>query len=172
MENKTTLEILKNIIDEEMNMPIGRVFAYNASQDLPKDKELFIVLSYMSRTPYSNSSKYIYEAEGLKENQSISLKEDIIISLISNNIDARERCYEVEMALRSQFSLQLQQKHHIHISQIGMAYDASFLEATARLNRFDVRCTVFRSYTKIKDVDFYDKFPNTSKLEAQYLIEE
>lgn len=165
-----TLDLIKNIIDIEMEMPQGRVWAYNGDQNLPQDNNLFIVLSYMSRTPYSNTSRYESDENGLKENQSISMTEDILISVVSRSVEARERCYEIAMALRSQYSQQIQSKFHFHLSYIGDCVDASFLEASARLNRFDIRCTVFRGYTKSKYVDFYDKFPNTAKFEPEWHI--
>lgn len=153
-----TLDILKNIIDVEMEMPQGRVFAYNATQDLPQDKNMFIVLQYMARTPYYNNAKEISTENGLQEYQSMGMIEDVLISVASQSIEARERCYEVFLALRSQYSQKMQEKYKIHISSTGDCLDASFLEATARLNRFDIRCTVTRSYSKIKDIDYYDKF--------------
>lgn len=75
------------------------------------------------------------------------------------------------MALNSIFSQQLQEQYHFHISTTGEVLDNSFLEATSRLNRFDVTCTVIRSYEKEKPVDYYDKFPLTSDLDAEWLIE-
>lgn len=166
-----TLDVIKQILDVEMEMPEGRVFAYNGSQDLPKDENLFIALNYMDRTPYSNSSKYKQDENGLKEIQSLSMTENVLISVVSQSIEARERCYEVAMALRSQYSQQMQEKNHCHISYIGDCVDSSFLEATARLNRFDIRCTVFTGYTKEKYIDYYDKFPNSEKFEPDWLVD-
>ena len=127
-----SLDIIKQILDKEMGMPAGRVWAYNANVDLPKDKDLFIVLSYMSRKPYSNNVRYKGDVENLKEVQTMNVCEEIIISLLSQNTQARDRAYEVQMALGSTYSQQV--------------------------NRFDVRCRVIRSYSKIKDIDYYDQY--------------
>nr|DAJ74778.1 MAG TPA: hypothetical protein [Caudoviricetes sp.] len=154
----SSLDILKQILDREMEMPKNRIWAYNANIDLPKDNNLFIILSYGERTPYSNTIKYKNTANGLEEVQSMSVKEDVIISLLSKSTQARDRAHEVLFALNSTYSKTLQQQNKIHITNIGEVYDASFLEATSRINRFDVRCSIFKAYTKSKSVDYYDKY--------------
>lgn len=169
--NNSTLDILKIIIDKELSMPQGRVFAYNGSNDLPKDRELFIVLDYLERTPYANNSRFEATQNGYKEIQTVNMAEDINISMISVNTSARDRLPEIQMALKSTYSAYIQEKYHIHISTINPSTDKSFLEATSRLNRFDTEIRVIRAYEKINDIDYYDKFPNTSQFEPTYLID-
>lgn len=168
--NNSTLDYIKQIIDNQLNMPTGRVWAYNGNQTLPQDKGLFIILSYRFKNPYSNNTKYVTTDEGMNEIQTINMAEDILISCISQNTEARERCGEVLLALNSYYSLGIQEANHFHISTTGNIEDNSFLEATSNLNRFDVECRVLRAYEKIQPVDYYDKFPNTSKLEPYWLI--
>ena len=166
-----SLEIIKNILCEEMNLAKTRVWAYNADVDLPKDSKLFVILHYGERRPISNNVKYVSTDTGLEEHQSMNVAEDVIISLLSRGVDARERAHEVHMAFRSTYSQQRQAKEHVHISLLGDVYDASFLEATSRINRFDCRVRVFNSFDKIKTIDYYDKFPNTSQVEVTTKIE-
>ena len=166
-----SLEIIKNILVNEMNLPKTRVWAYNADMDLPKDNKLFIILHYGERRPISNNVKYVSTDEGLEEHQSMNVVDDVIISLLSRGTDARERAHEVHMAFRSTYSQQRQAKEHVHISILGDVYDASFLEATSRINRFDCRVRVFNSFDKIKTIDYYDKFPNASVVEVITNIE-
>ena len=166
-----SLEIIKNILVNEMNLPKTRVWAYNADMDLPKDNKLFVILHYGERRPISNNVKYVSTDEGLEEHQSMNVVDDVIISLLSRGTDARERAHEVHLAFRSTYSQQRQAKEHVHISTLGDVYDASFLEATSRINRFDCRVRVFNSFDKIKTIDYYDKFPNTSVVEVTTNIE-
>ena len=154
----SSLDIIKQILDEEMNMPKNRVWAYNADVDLPKDSKLFIVLHYGQRKPISNTIKYKNTPDGLEEVQSMNVCEDVIVSLLSRNTEARDRAQEVHMAMNSTFARNLQAKENIHISILGDVWDASFLEATSRINRFDCKIRVFKSYEKIKAVDYYDKY--------------
>lgn len=154
----STLDVIKQILDEQMNMAIGRVFAYNSNVDLPKDSDLFIPLFYSERKPVANNSKMVTTATGVEEHQSINMVEDVVISLMSRGTSARDRVQEVFLALNSYFSRNLQAKNKLHISSIGEAYDASFLEATSMFNRFDIKIRVFRSYDKINTVDYYNTF--------------
>ena len=168
----SSLDIIKQILDKEMQMPQGRVFAYNSNVDLPQDRNLFIVLHYTAKTPYSNNIRYENTKDGkLVEHQTSNFVEDVLISLMSVNQDARDRAHEVLMALRSNYAQVLQEQNRVHITTQGDIIDKSFLEATSRLNRFDVRAKIYVSYDKITNVDYYDKFPNTSKFEPEYYIE-
>lgn len=168
----SSLDVIKQILDKEMEMPTGRVFAYNSNVDLPQDRNLFIVLHYTAKNPYSNNIRYEHTTDGkLVEHQMSNFVEDILISLMSVNQDARDRAHEVLMALRSNYAQVLQEQNKIHITTQGDIIDKSFLEATSRLNRFDVRAKIYISYDKITNVDYYDKFPNTSKFEPEYYIE-
>lgn len=170
--NNSTLDIIKTIIDKQLNMPAGRVFAYNGTQDLPKDKDLFIVLAYGDRNPYSNNFRYKSTNDGLVEILTQNYIEEIIISLCSVNTSARERAVEVAPALSiSSYSQYIQEKNKIHITNIQPVRDMSFLEETTRLNRFDIYCSVYRAYETEHLIDYYDRFPNTSKLEANFYIE-
>lgn len=169
--NNSTLDIIKTILDNQMNMPAGRVFAYNGSQDLPKDRNLFIVLSVAEQTPYSNNIRYKSTNEGLVEIQTQNVAEDIIISCCSVNTEARDRVKEVNWALKSYYGQYQQEKNKIHISQINPVRDKSFLEETTMLNRFDVEIRVIRGYTKETLIDYYDKFPVTSEFEPNLYID-
>lgn len=163
----STLDVIKQIIDEQMNMPVGRVFAYNSNVNLPEDSELFIPLYYAERKPIANNSKMVTTAQGVEEYQSINMVEDVIIALISRDTSARDRVQEVFLALNSYYSRNLQAVNKLHISWIGEAYDKSFLEATSMLNRFDIRIRVFRSYEKINNIDYYDTFSFETWVENQ-----
>lgn len=166
-----TLSIIKEILDRELELPQGRCFAYNGAEDLPKDSDLFIVLYFGARTPFANNIRYEGEINDLKAVQSYNVVEDIQIAVMSRNTTARNRVHEVLMALASVTAQEIQEKYRFHLSTIGDVVDNSFLEATARLNRFDVSCRVIRAYEKQKSIDYYDKFPLTSKLDANYLID-
>lgn len=154
----SSLDVIKKILVNEMEVPAKRVWAYNADIDIPQDGNLFIVLSYAEKTPYSNNTRYVPSENGLNEVQTMNVAEDVIISLLSKNTDARDKSHEVLLALNSTYSQNLQVKNRLHISRIGQVLDNSFLEATARLNRFDVHCRVLTAYDKIKEVDYYDTY--------------
>lgn len=164
----STLGIIKQILDKELNLPTGRCFAYNSEIDLPKDNDIFICLYYAGKSPYSNKSVTKNTEAGFVEIQTMNVREDIEIAICSRNIQARERCHEVLMALRSNYSQQIQEKNSLHISNISEIFDNSFLESTARLNRFDTRISVMRAYEKINNIEYYDKFSGQITIENNY----
>ena len=170
--NNSSLDFIKQILDKQMSMPVGRVFAYNGNQDLPKDRDLFIVLSIAEVTPYSNNTRYVSTSEGLTEVQTSNTAEDIVISLMSQSTQARDRAHEAFMALRSTFAQYVQEKNKFHISTINPVRDMSFLEGSANLYRFDIEVRVIKAYQITNLIDYYDKFPNTSEFEADLYINE
>lgn len=160
-ETLSTLDVLKLIIDKEMNMPENRVWAYNSDVDLPKDNDLFIILFLKEQIPFANNTKYVSTTDGMEEHQTINIREEITISLVSRSTQARTRAYEVLLALNSLYSRQIQAKNKIHISILGNFYDASWLEATSMLNRWDLRIRVLRAYDNIRIMnsdEYYDKY--------------
>lgn len=164
----SSLDVIKKILVNELPIDKTRVWAYNSNIDLPQDNNLFIVLHYGERSPISNTIRYKTTQDGLNEVQSMNVAENVIVSVMSKNTDARDKAPEVVMAMNSTFARQQQAKNKMHISILGDVLDNSFLEATSRINRFDVRLRVFVSFDKIKAVDYYNKFPNTSEFEGEY----
>lgn len=167
------ISIIRNIIIKEMDLKPDRIWIYNADAPLPKDSSLFCILSLNAQNPFSNNVKYedSFEDDTLNEVQTMNVQADITVSLLSKDDSARSRAYEVQMALGSTYSQQMQEKNKMHISRIGNVVDASFLEATSRLNRFDVDCVALYAYKKVKPVDYYDKFPIDSMLRPEIKIE-
>lgn len=164
----SSLDIIKQILVNQMGIDKSRVWAYNSNIDLPQDSNLFIILHYGERTPISNTIRYKTTQNGLNEVQSMNVAENVIVSVMSKNNDARDKAPEVVMAMNSTFARQQQAENKMHISILGDVLDNSFLEATSRINRFDVQLRVFVSFDKIKAVDYYDKFPNTADFEGDY----
>ena len=167
------ISIIRNIIIKEMDLKPDRIWIYNADAPLPKDSGLFCILSLNAQNPFSNNVKYegSFEDDTLNEVQTMNVQADITVSLLSKDNSARSRANEVQMALGSTYSQQMQEKNKMHISRIGNVVDASFLEATSRLNRFDVDCVALYAYKKVKPVDYYDKFPIDSMLRPEIKIE-
>lgn len=164
-----TLNIIKEILDKQLQMPTGRVFAYNSEIDLPKDGKLFIVLYNAENEVFANNNEIKPSENGLIENQTLNQVETVIISLCSKGREATKYAPHALMAMRSTYAETLMQQYSCHISSTSSIRDMSFLEATAMLTRKDFEIRVFRSYDTINNIDYYDKFPNTSKFEP-YLI--
>jgi len=152
------IKLIRDILISEMGIDSSRIWIYNADAILPTDDNLFIVLQIKSRQPYSNNIRYEEDGTGLKEIQSMNVAEVIQIDICSKNTEARERAYEVQLALRSTKAIQSQEANSYSISRIAPVQDISFLEATSRLNRYSCEVRVLSVYTKTKNVDFYGTF--------------
>ncbi len=171
--NNSTLDLIKEMIVayKPLNIDSKRVWAYNGTQDLPEDNDLFIILSFRDVTPYSNIKRHKETENGLQEVITTNTAEDVLISLISRNTQARMAAFKISGAFKSDNADYIQEKNSFHISTINPVVDNSFLEATARLNRFDVTVRVIRAYEDVQDIDYYDKFPNTSEFEPYWLFD-
>lgn len=166
----STLDVLKLLLDKQLNMPQGRVWAYNSEVFMPKDTGLFIVLYIANRRVIGNNMRYKPTENGLQTVQKMNVQENIVIACISKDTSARDRAQEVLFALNSDYAQQLQEKYHMHFSTTGEMIDMSELEGTAMINRTDIRISVLKGYDKVENVEFYDKFPNTSKLEPEWHV--
>ena len=171
--NNSTLDLIKEMLVayKPLNIASDRVWAYNGTQDLPEDNNLFIILSFRDITPYSNIKRYKESATGLQEVLTTNTAEDILISLISRNTQARTASVKVSNAFKSDTAQYIQEKNKFHISTINDIRDSSELEATARLNRFDITIRVIRTYEDVQDINYYNKFPNTSEFEPYWLFD-
>lgn len=123
-----TLNLLKQLIDTQLKMPKGRVWAANSDNSLPKDKKLFIILKIDEVKPYANNLKYEYTADGVNEILTTSVAEDITIALLSRNTEARDRAYEILQALSSTLSQQLQEKTKCIFQGWGISMMPRFLK--------------------------------------------
>lgn len=154
-----TIKVVADILAHFMNLTQERIFIYNDGRELPKDNGLYLVLSIQSRKPYGTRSQQKNINGVFREVLTTNVAERLICSICSKNSDARTRSFEVQMAMTSDYAQQMMDLYGFHISQIADVQDRSFLEQTARLNRFDCEINCLTAYEKIQGIDYYDQFP-------------
>lgn len=168
--DREPIKALADIICNQMNISSSRVFILNDNRQIPNDSELYVTLDIIMQAPFSSDVKYkettLNNEQVYQEIQSMSIKQTIVVSLVSKNSDARKRAYEVQMAMNSTYSEQSQESNGFHISSISPIHNRSFVEATARLNRFDTEVTVITGIEKKQNVNYYDTFNHTELFEA------
>lgn len=155
--------LIQNILSRNLKIPPERISNYNSDWDVPKDDGVYIIVKIESNPPYGRKNTYIQKnnsagESSLFEIQSMSVLEDVTISVISKSVEARKMAPLVMLALGSTYSIQQQELYGLKISR-PESRDASDLEATARLNRFDISVKIYRGYKNEMEVDYYDKFP-------------
>lgn len=154
----TTLEIVRDILVKELQIPEERVFIYNQKIKLPTDDKLIVIVEHKLTTPIS-SKNYTKEVAGeYKEYQELTTREEIAIEVISRGIDALERKEEFIMALYSIYSQQVQEQTGVRIFRISPINDLSELETTAVTYRFEIPVVIQTWYQRIKGVEYFSAF--------------
>ena len=164
--NKEPVLVIADILSHELQLGQDRIFIYNDGRQLPKDSGLYIVLLIDSRPPYGTKTEY-KEVNGVYCNvQSMNVAEKVTAQIVSKDTTARKRAYEVQMAMSSNYAIQQMEKYGFHISRIANVMDASFVEATTRMNRFDCEINILTAYEKVSSVDYYDTFNTEERFQA------
>lgn len=130
---------------------------------------LQITVSTLSSNVFANRREYFEETVTENEQQITTYNERVCINeqrqmqvdIYSRNNEARERCWEVQAALNSDYSQKLQDKYQFRISKMSNNFNTSGLEGGSDINRFTVRfncLTWHEKVTPIRGYDYYDKF--------------
>lgn len=154
------------IIANQMNLGFDRIFLQNDGRELPKDDGLYIVLSITSRPPYGIKSEFKQINGVFTQVTSMNVAEKIIASVVSKDTSARTRAHEVQLAMSSYFSENMQQMQGFHIGKISTVTNNSDLEGTSRLNRFDCEINILTAYKKQQAVNYYNTFTHTEEFEG------
>jgi len=165
MDFREPIKIIADILSHELNLNDDRIFIYNDGRPLPKDNGLYISLCINEIIPFANNNKTGDINETFSEKQSLNYRQKIIASVISKDNTARIAAYNAVMALNSTYSQQIQEQYACHIAKIAHVTDASFLEETSRLNRFDVAINVISWAEMTKEIDYYNTGDTQSRFE-------
>ena len=137
--------------DRNREIPVG-VIGFNDSV-LGATEKLQIAVQNVGSFPYS-SRTIVTPVEGqdqMQEENIVTSAEDIQIDIMSKNLDARQRRFEILMALKSIYSQQMQEKEGFKIHRIPQTFtNSSGAEGGSNLNRFSVVVRCFTCYNKIK----------------------
>lgn len=154
IKKDTTIDLIRNIIMVDMPFPTERIFLYNEDYVLPPDNGMWIIVAYQGTKPYSNrNSTFIDEQGNFMERQNVNTQEQIIIHLMSFNLEALRRKEEVLQALASMYSQNLQSQESFKIAPIMPIMDRSEIEGGKINYRFDIMLTVLYWYEKIKSAN-------------------
>jgi len=157
--NSLSIDYIRNIIIEEMELEEDRVYIYNQKFTIPKDDELFIVLEYNGAPKVISNRNYMdMTEEPPVEVNDLNMQERIVVGVFSKNESALQRKEEVLMAIHSIYSQNVQEQYSFRIFRSSVIEDLSFLEASALLYRFDIPLIVNAWYKKTKEKTYYEVF--------------
>lgn len=81
------------------------------------------------------------------------------IDVYSRTNEARQRFWEVQAALNSDKSQQLQDKYQFRISKMSNSFNTSGLEGGSDINRFTIRFNCLTWREKVTPINYYESFP-------------
>ncbi len=156
---------LVQLIREELELEAQQVVVYNQKWRIPPTGDLFIVIGFETSLPYAWSKEYVPNFEDkLIAVQTINSAELYKVTLYCSNAASRIRKNEIVLALSSDRAQRLQELYQFRIANLSEDFlDTSEVEATARLNRYDISFRVLTSYEKRTSVPFFDQFPKSTK---------
>jgi hypothetical protein len=158
--NEEPIVIVRDIIKTQLGLSDEDIWLENQGLRIPETSGLFIVLSQVNSTSFSNNTKYIENEtqDGIVETQSMNTQEEIAIDVFSKNREANIRKEEIRLALNSYYSDQQQEIFQFKIANINNPFlNISAVEGEGMLNRFRLTVTVLSWYSRSAPVDFYDK---------------
>ena len=151
--------IICDIIQQQLQLPVGRIYFAFQEFKMPKDSGLFVILQYANGTPYSTTKRIINTSNGLQEELTIYSKDSYILSLLSKDDSARQNKEKAALALKSTFAQQQAEKYAFKIGAVANTIrQASFAEEPAMLNRYDIDFNVLTWQSVTNDIPYYDKF--------------
>lgn len=168
----TPIELLRNIIVQEMELPSEHVIIYDEKFKIPPVDTLFAVIELKSARTISNRKSYDgTDPEELLQVQDLNTQERYVVGIYSRDFSAYQRKEEVAFALASDYAEQVMCKNGFQVSRILEPQDLSQLEASAMLRRFDIEVVMLCWYKKSKAVEYYDTFDvelRTEQVELEF----
>lgn len=159
------LKLLRGLLVTELGLAADRAFVYNSKWNIPPDDGLFALVSFERAKPYSTSLWYEDTPAGLTEVQETAVQETYAIDLFSRSTEARDRRHEVVFALNSTAAQQMCEANAMKLSDIPSSFlDLSQVEASARLNRFQLTFNVLRLQRREKVAPYYNQFTDPTFL--------
>lgn len=184
-------KILVNLLTQYLDLPdnygkdskgneIPCVIIKNQNIKLFTTPHLQISVTTLGSNVFANNNEVYQETDtegntNFYEKVMINEQRQMQIDCYSRNNEARKRFWEVQAALESTLSQQLQEQYQFRISRISNSFNLSGQDGGSDINRFTVRFNCLTWNTKIKQIDYYDTFPlhvqDDKNLSVDYTID-
>lgn len=172
--NKSIEKILVDIIKTCLNLPdtygetskgdkIPTVFIYSQNIKLFNTDKLQICVRCLSAVPYSNRSEFVTNEDGtFSEIQDLNFQRMMQIDCYSRNNEARDRFWEITVALNSTYAQQQMDLYNFKVARITQTNNISGIDGGSDINRYSISFNVLSHEQKITNIDYYDKFRVTA----------
>lgn len=144
----TSMDLIRLILINQMNMKPERVNIYDEKWIIPNHDELEITIEYRNGKMIANRNIFDASSGSPVEWQELNMLESIVVGVFSRNLEAQLRKEEVLMAVKSQYAQYLQEQYAFKIARAGQIQDLSVLEGPAMLKRYDIELSVYAWYER------------------------
>lgn len=167
-------KIFVDLITQSLNLPLNYGLDKDGNQipcviiksqnlKLFNTPKLQITVSTVSNNVYSNRKEYFEQDGSYYERLMLNEQRLMQIDIYSRNNEARERFWEVQSALTSTLSEQLQDLYQFRIAKISNSTNLSGLDGGSDINRYTIRFNCLTWQEKINEVDYYSTFRTTAQ---------
>lgn len=156
-------QIIVNILNSELCLQTNHCWVRNQNELFPNTDELFIIVGMVDSRVIANVNEF--NGSTLTETQSVQTIDHIQIDLLSRNLEALQRRWEVIAALNSIYAEQQQENNSFKIYEIPNSFlNTSYAEGGSQINRFTIVISAQVWYIKTKLIasiygDYFDEFP-------------
>lgn len=164
---KDYLQLPDNYGFDEKGNEIPTVVIRGQNVKLFNTPHLQITVSTLSTNVFANrreqfetivNDKVVYN-----ERVCINEQRQMQVDVYSRTNEARQRFWEVQAALNSDKSQQLQDKYQFRISKMSNSFNTSGLEGGSDINRFTIRFNCLTWQEKVTPIDYYDSFTTQAR---------
>lgn len=155
----TPLLLFCDIIQNQLNLPVGRVYLWDQKIMQPTDSGLYVVVSVVRSKPFGNSNKF--DGTTGQSQQSVNMYAELQIDIISRDTEARDRKEEVIMALASDYAVQQQEANSFNIGKLpagAQFINLSNEDGAAIPYRFAITVGFQYFVTKLQATQYFDTF--------------
>jgi hypothetical protein len=148
-----------DILRKGMRLSNGRVYLWDQKIFSPTDNDLFIAVSVLNSKPFGNTISYDYVTNNTV--QSINMLDILSIDIISRGPAARDRKFEILMAINNQYSEQQQEYNSFRIGLLpagSQFVNLSEVDGAAIPYRFRINLNIQYVSKIISQFDYYDDF--------------
>ena len=152
--NSLAEQLVLNIIKQELPLVNQRGWVRFQNIPIPDDDGIYVIVGMVDSQVMSNVDTVTPisdETAGMQELQQVQMRENIQIDVFSRDNSALSRHWEILAALRSIYSVQVQEENYFKIFAVPTSFvNTSAAEGGSNLNRFTLVVSCFVWYNKEK----------------------
>lgn len=161
--NQLPEQIIVDILQNQMALNSEQVWIEDQNRLIPPDKRLYIIVGMSDSQVYSNVNTPVSTYDGMEEDIKVVYKANIQIDILSRDITALLRRFEVLTALNSVYSVQKQEENAFSIFRLPTSFvNSSAAEGGSNINRFSIIISCHAWYSKEKVLqspnDYFNDF--------------